>query len=83
MNDTPNLPGFITPMIRQVLALAFGVLIGKGVFTADQAEAVIGGLLALLPVAWALFSRHATREALKDAIAAPAGMARPLDTFRN
>ena len=74
-DDAPALPGFLTPMIRQGLALGFGVLIGKGVFTADQAEAVIGGALALVPAAWTLFSRHSTRKALKAAIAAPEGRA--------
>lgn len=70
------LPGWLTPLLRNVLTLVAGFVIGKGWFTAEQWAQISGGAVALITFLWTVYSRHQTRQKLKDAIAAPAGAAK-------
>ncbi len=70
------LPGWFTPILRNVLALVSGFVIAKGWFTAEQWVQIGGGITAAAGAIWTLYSRAQTRKKLKEAIAAPAGLAK-------
>ena len=75
-DDVPVLPGWFGPQARQAIAWAAAAAVTKGWISSDAEPLVIGFGMAAAGYAWTLISRHRTRKALKDAIAAPAGMAR-------
>lgn len=64
-------------MIRMVIAILGGWLIGKGWITNEQLTEISGAAVILIPAIWAVWKNYNTHKALKDAIAAPAGQAKP------
>ena len=47
-------------VVRHVLTIAAGVLIQRGVLDESSAEAIIGGVIAILGVAWSWRSKKPT-----------------------
>ena len=45
-------------MARHALTVAAGALVAKGVVDAGTAEAVVGGLLALVGFGWSALEKH-------------------------
>lgn len=79
MDTTPGaVPTYLASIARWAIATGAGFLIGKGYVTAEQAATVSAAALALLPLAWSLIQKRNAGKALKDAIAAPAGLTKPL-----
>lgn len=75
--DTP-IPTYIAAIIRMGLNAAAGALATKGAIGADQTELVVGAGLALVSLAWSIIQKRNAHAALKDAVAAPAGLPKPL-----
>ena len=68
-----SVPAYIATTVRTLLAVGGGYLIAKGVFTAEQLTAIVGGLVPLGVWVWAMIQKHNANKALKAAILAPAG----------
>lgn len=76
MDDTVNpIPTYITSILRTVLGIVAGWVIGKGWFTAEQWAQVAGGLAAVGTLLWSVYSKYVAHKKLAQAIAAPAGKA--------
>jgi hypothetical protein len=76
MDDTTALPSYITTVLGVLGSFIGGYLLKTGLVTADQLPALGGAALTIGMVAWRLYAKRHAREALKAAIAAPAGEAR-------
>lgn len=61
----------IQSIIRAVLVAAGGWLVNNGYFSAEQWQSVVGAVLALGAVAWAVYSNHQTKAA--NVVAAATG----------
>lgn len=54
-------------IIRHVLTTAAGGLVANGTVTSDQAQQIIGGIMAILTIAWSLYQKRQQRQALVEA----------------
>lgn len=77
MEQPSTLPAVLANITRHAAQLAAGALVSKGVITDGQTETVTGVLIGIAALAWGIFQKVSARKALKDAIAAPAGSAKP------
>lgn len=66
----------IASIVRTLLGIAGGWLIGKGYFTAEQMPQVIGGATAFVVAVWSIYQKLSAHKALAAAISAPAGRAK-------
>jgi hypothetical protein len=84
MNDTqPDLMTASTAALaRQLFTFLGGLLIARGVISEAQAPELIGAAMTVLSLAWSLIQKRNAHVALQDAIAAPAGLAKP-EGFRS
>jgi hypothetical protein len=74
--DTVNaLPSYLASIIRNILAMVAGYLVGKGVMDEATSTAIIGGVMAAIPVIWSLLQKKSATDKLQAAIDAPAGRA--------
>lgn len=74
MDTNPSaIPEYIKSIIRNLLAILSGYLVGKGLLDAEQGVAITGAVMAVVPVVWSLIQKHNANKDLKSAIAAPAG----------
>lgn len=76
MNGT--LPAAIGGTIRHFLTGIGGLLAGAGVFTEDEIPTFVGAVSFLIGVLWSWNQKRAASRKLTDAIAAPAGYAKPV-----
>lgn len=74
--DETKLPSYATTVLGMAGGVAGGYLLKTGIVTADQLPALGGGAMVVLTLAWRLYAKWHARQALKAAIAAPAGQAR-------
>lgn len=70
-------PVYLTSLLRALGGVIGGYLIGKGYLTAEDATAIGGGLLAVIVALWSIHAKRKSIKALRDAIAAPSGKAKP------
>lgn len=49
--------GIVMPIIRYALVAAGASLVTKGYLTAEQLQAVVGGLMALATTGWLVFNK--------------------------
>ena len=76
METTPSaVPSYIASIVRNLLAVASGFVVGKGWIDAEQGVAITGAIMAVIPVTWSLVQKHNANKALKSAINSPAGHA--------
>lgn len=61
MEDNPLLRS-IMPIARHLLGAIGGSLVGRGVLTDSQFEAIVGGSLALATVLWSLYEKKKVAE---------------------
>jgi hypothetical protein len=54
-------------IVRHILTTGAGVVVADGYATSDQATAIIGGLMALIGIAWSLWNKQNHRTALAAA----------------
>jgi membrane protein DedA with SNARE-associated domain len=66
----------IGAVVRHVMTFAAGYVVSKGLASAEQVEAIVGGATAVGMAGWAIWQKQRAEKALKDAIAAPAGFAK-------
>lgn len=71
------IPANILSTIRGVLYGLAGVFVSKGSITADQSDLAVSAGLAIVALAWSFIANKRKNNALKDAIAAPTGQAKP------
>lgn len=77
MDTQPNLlPASLGAVLRQLLTFAGGILVSRGLVSADQAPELVGAVLTVAGIAWSLVQKRRASKALAAAIAAPAGLAR-------
>jgi hypothetical protein len=55
-----NMNDQFSGVVRHVLTIAAGVLIQRGVLDESSAEAIVGGVIAILGVAWSWRSKKPT-----------------------
>lgn len=55
-----------TALARHAINAAGASLVAKGVLTADQNSAIVGGILAAIAVAWSLIDKHETNQKLSE-----------------
>lgn len=77
MQDDVKLPGYITSLLAVFGSVISGFLISKGWFTSDQLATLGGGAMVVVIAVWRMYAKRKNREALLDAIDAPAGKAKP------
>lgn len=77
VNLPASTPPVVAGLIRYVLGVISGYVIGQGWFTAEQATQIAGALAALGVGGWSVYSNWRKQQKLKDAILAPAGLHKP------
>ena len=70
-------PPVLAGLIRYLLGVASGYVISQGWFTAEQTTQIVGAVGAIGVGAWSVYSNWKKTQKLKDAIKAPAGLAKP------
>jgi hypothetical protein len=75
-NNPSALPGYISTLLKTGLGFVGGVLVSKGLITAEQATELTGAAILVIGVVYGLIAQHGAHTALKAAIAAPAGQAK-------
>jgi hypothetical protein len=68
--NTTTAPGYIQGLVRTVLAVAGGFLIGKGWVTADQLPEIGGLAVAVAVGLWSLVHKANLATALQNAVTA-------------
>lgn len=58
---------YILGIVRHLLTSAAGGLIAHGYLTTDQSQQIIGGLIAIIGVAWSLYQKYEQQQAAKAA----------------
>ena len=71
------IPDFLMSLLRMGLTAGATLLTSKGVITSDQQSTVIGFGLLVAAAAWSYLSKRLAAKKLADAVAAPAGLAKP------
>lgn len=78
MDQAPSvIPANILSVIRAALNYGAGALLAKGAITDGQQDLVVGLGLAAVALAWSFVQNSMHKKALAQAIAAPAGLAKP------
>ena len=62
----------IQTIIRQILIAAGSALVTKGVIDSAQLEAIVGGAIVVIAVAWRYVEVYLSKKKLEAAIVAPA-----------
>jgi hypothetical protein len=55
---------YVLGIVRHFLTTAAGGLIAHGYLNADQSQAIVGGIVALIGVAWSLLQKYEQRKKL-------------------
>jgi hypothetical protein len=60
MDDVGTVEKMVLAFVRHALTTVAGSMIAAGTISQAQSEALIGGLLALVAIAWSLWDKHKT-----------------------
>ncbi len=71
------LPAYAATLARQVLTAGVAWALGRGLIPADAVGELVAAGMICFSAFWGLYKQHTAAVALKDAIAAPAGLAKP------
>lgn len=77
MHEDVKLPGYITSVLAIIGGFVGGWLVKTGLLTTDQLPEAGGAALVGVTIIWRLYAKRVNRKALLDAVAAPAGKAKP------
>lgn len=69
----------IDAVSRHVLTALAGVAVSRGLMSQDQATAIMGGLMALVAVAWSMRNKVSHQTAVQAALYTPVPANHPLD----
>lgn len=64
-------------IVRHLMTAIGGYLVTAGVLDGGTMETAVGAIVTLAGIAWSIWQKATANDKLNDAIAAPAGQAKP------